>query len=650
MALELFLSGQKVDLLPGTVIAMSYSNNIIGEAIQPSGSSSNQFNLPKSQPNRDIVESAESINSDTDFPYQKIPARLIQNGRELISDGFAILEESSEFYDLVVYGGNLDFFEVIRGRKLRDLDLSQFDHIWNFFNVINSRGFTEGYIYPIIDWNDDEAFMDNLTDKVDPRTMYHAVFIHTIMDAIFNEASFNKSGSILTDSRYLEMVVPVVDTLVSEDLKDDRKTIARRQPNLTQNFTAGNDVVRFLPVTMPDTSLGDVYGFWTQKNFFTNLGGTFNTFGYTSQATTKYAIKFTGRNHLTGIQLASLQVWRVKPSGVRTILIAEAVTIPFSTFVRETEADVSQGDSILVIMVTGDLTAIGGATATCTNPVIEITPISNKNIYNTKISAGDNLPDMTQTEFIKSVAKVFGIIFQTNSFTKTVEFKQFKDIYDNVPNAINWSNKLDLNTTNKRPTLSYHPEGYAQTNILKWTNEVSGTLVEELGEGSIIVADQSLEEEKDLIVIPFSATEMSKKLIDLDVPVIRFLKLGVPKGSVQPRMLIMERNSNVQITYNDTVDSGIAGNSVPLCYFQLEGKTFNLGFDDSLIDDNYEEFNFFLDKYKKLTAYYNLNENDISDLDFFVPIYDDFYQHYFFISKIDKFVANRSTKIQLIRL
>lgn len=658
MALELFINEKQMDLLPGTVIAMSYANNFIAEAIAPAGSASNQFNLPKTQPNIDALEAAHSINSDTNIPYQKLSVRLIQNGRELISDGFAVVEESSRFYKIILYGGNLDFFEIIKGRKLRDLtSLAQYDHIWNFLNVATSRGNASGYIYPIIDWNDDDTFMDNITNKADPRVMYHAIFVHTIMDAIFTEAGgFNKSGDILNDSRYLQMIVPIVDSIQSDTLKDDRKVIAQFNPSTAifpHNIgNIGFNGITITPVILTNNTLGDIYNFWTAMAVVAD-GVSYSTWGYTAPVTGNYNVQFTGHHRQTEniFYACSLQLWKVKPSEAKTVISESPITISQVPFDINTSFRMDQGDKMIIQLVAGGtFPASQFPLAFIGSPLIDIRPVTNRNVYNTKISAVDNLPNMTQTDFIKSIAKIFGIIFQTNSFTKTVEFKQFKNIYDNIPNAKNWTDKLDMNTTNKQPVLNYHPKGYAQSNVFKWTNEVSGTLDEKLGQGEILINDESLDNETDLIVVLFSATEMSKKLIDLDVPVIRFLKLGVPKGSIKPRILILDKTSSVIVQYNDTVDSGNVGNNVPLCYFQLTGKSFNLGFDDSLISDSYNEFEFFLNKFKRLTAYYSIDENDIAELDFFTPIFDDHFKHYFFIDEINNFITGRSTKIKLVRL
>src|SRR3990167_9101495 len=180
MALELYLNGRRVQLYPGGTVAMSYSANKISEAIRPSGSYSNTIKAPKTQVNIDIVEAADSLNSDTDLPYTKFACRLVQDGQELISDGFAILVQSVKDYEFVCYGGNLDFFDKIKDKKLSDLNFSGLDHLWNLSNVIASRVNTGGYIYPIIDWNSDGAYMNNTAATVDVRTLNPAIFQHTI--------------------------------------------------------------------------------------------------------------------------------------------------------------------------------------------------------------------------------------------------------------------------------------------------------------------------------------------------------------------------------------------------------------------------------------------------------------------------------------
>src|SRR3990167_3350249 len=178
MALELYINGSRCDLSPKTNVALSLAVNKIAEAIRPAGSFSNQFKLPKTQNNINIFEVADSLNSDTNIPYLKLPCRLIQNGRELISDGFAIIEQSEKEYEVVCYGGNLDFFEKIKDKKLSDLNLSELDHYWDYTTVISSRLNSTGIIYPIIDWSSDGAYMNNVSNKVDTRTLFPTIFQH----------------------------------------------------------------------------------------------------------------------------------------------------------------------------------------------------------------------------------------------------------------------------------------------------------------------------------------------------------------------------------------------------------------------------------------------------------------------------------------
>jgi len=685
MALELYLNGRRFQLYPGGTVAMSYSANKISEAIRPSGSYSNTIKGPKTQINIDIVEAADSLNSDTDLPYTKFACRLVQDGQELISDGFAILVQSTKDYEFVCYGGNLDFFEKIKDKKLSDLDFSALDHLWNMANVIASRTATEGYIYPIIDWSSDGGYMDNLVSQVDARTLFPTIFDHWLVSKIVEEAEFNKSGNILADANYLSTVTPV-DKI---DIGDKTKKA------LTVTIT-NTDAVVYPQAQVSIIEPEDII----QQDLAWNLPSIVS--GFTSKA--GYEIKHDGKYKI------DVQFDWVKTGGTATFnaqslwssgffavgnniplvgtsgSVNSSFTINATKLFFHTQTQQRRGNFIQFYIALSGL----GNTLTTSNMIITITPVEWDNLitytspyvgysfdkiqfnpftfatsqvatkgisgetvyglqYTPKLfSFYDAVPDMSQADFIKFIAQKHGIIFQTNSFTKTVEFKQFKEIYDNIPIARNWSAKLHLNEKTKPPTIKFHPD-YAQENILAWTNDTDRGVGSTLGQGKILVADASLPKEKTLFKLPFSATEMVKRLIDKDVPIIQYLELGIPKNSVKPRNLIIDRQ-NFTLKFVDGEGDSTITTDVPLCYFQLDSKTFNLGFDNSLITDNYNEFNFFLDKYKAVIVELLLDSMDISELDFFIPIYLDYFKQYFFISKINNFVQGKPTSCELIKM
>ena len=69
-------------------------------------------------------------------PYTKLACRFVDNGTETISNGIAIIEEwTGGDINITAYSGIFDFFDTIGDKTLRDLDLSDSDHIFNLDNV-----------------------------------------------------------------------------------------------------------------------------------------------------------------------------------------------------------------------------------------------------------------------------------------------------------------------------------------------------------------------------------------------------------------------------------------------------------------------------------------------------------------------------------
>ena len=88
---------------------------------------------------------------------------------------------------------------------------------------------------------------------------------------------------------------------------------------------------------------------------------------------------------------------------------------------------------------------------------------------------------------------------------------------------------------------------------------------------------------------------------------------------------------------------------------QKDGKTDSLDF-PSLINENYNVLMGIMEQVKFISAAFKLNEVDIANLDFTIPIYLDVHYSeiningYFYINKISNFKKNSDTKVDLIRL
>ena len=164
--LQLYINDQLVDLNDDSPIALTFQINNLAEVQNQQGNTSNQFKLPLTQRNRQILGFPDDIAFTNNLPYQQYQAKLIQDGLEIIPYGIAELNGiEQDNANVTVLSGNVDFFDAIDG-KLYDMGDStsqwsdmgqnlvwkQYDHQWNLTNVVNSQTKTDGWIYPIIDY------------------------------------------------------------------------------------------------------------------------------------------------------------------------------------------------------------------------------------------------------------------------------------------------------------------------------------------------------------------------------------------------------------------------------------------------------------------------------------------------------------------
>src|SRR5690606_13874296 len=67
---------------------------------------------------------------------------------------------------------------------------------------------------------------------------------------------------------------------------------------------------------------------------------------------------------------------------------------------------------------------------------------------------------MTVSDVLKDILNLRGIIIQTNSYTREVYLNYFSDLIRNKPNALDWSNKIDV----RSHELSFNFGDYGQRN------------------------------------------------------------------------------------------------------------------------------------------------------------------------------------------
>lgn len=198
MSLDLFVNGKRLEVSKNTPIALTYVANDLAELRNRQSNRSNRFKIPLTRLNREILELPDIITSETLIPYRSNDAIVIQDGVQIVPEGLFEILQVQDMIDAQVISGNNGFFDKIKDKDLRDLDLSAFNHTWDLSTVIASRNniAANGYIYPLINYGN----LTSGSNTFDVRLQPASVFYKTILDQIHVDAGYSKTGDIFTKS------------------------------------------------------------------------------------------------------------------------------------------------------------------------------------------------------------------------------------------------------------------------------------------------------------------------------------------------------------------------------------------------------------------------------------------------------------------
>lgn len=265
------------------------------------------------------------------------------------------------------------------------------------------------------------------------------------------------------------------------------------------------------------------------------------------------------------------------------------------------------------------------------------------------ISVSTPAPDITMAEFLKSIAQLFGCIFIVDDNLKEVTVFTWKELFYNLPNAKDWSDKV-VNLDNA--IWNTRANGYGQINVMFYDNEDDVSDV--LGEKTFLINDTTLPANANIIKVPYSATDMKKKLNNRNVPYIARYDNGQYQSGKQ-RILYMDNQSTWTLTYSSDPALGAAvtgtqSTDIPMCYFIDGSSKRQLGFSQYLYDNYYRYIEYVLNDYKQLTVQMLLSQTDIKQLDYRYPIYLKQFASYFFIEKIQDWTPGKPCKVVLLKL
>ena len=483
--LQLYINDQLVDLSDDTPIALTFQINNLAEVQNQQGNTSNQFKLPLTQRNRQILGFPDDIAFTSNLPYQKYQAKIIQDGLEIVPYGLGELNGiDQDSANITILSGNTDFFDAIGG-KLYDMGDSTsiwsnygqnlvwqpYDHKWNIDNIANSQTNTDGWIYPIIDYGAMTATED-FSQPIAAQNLRPGFFIKTTIDLLLKSAGYKGTGSLLTNPLYPLIICQFSNGSWQHgtDIQNStgfKSIMVQTGQNITVQHMNTSGSLGEIPFSAILSDISHCYN--------ANANGYFVSEITSVTASFSFALYFSSKNrsHKGYSSKVDIQIRLYNDINTADGDAPVLATITFDYADRGTAStmffqnqtlsfdqvlEAGQGIKITYQFsgYTGSMfTLDSGAVFSVQNKVQDVQ-------YGQVVQCERIFPDIAQKDLLKDTLQRFGIICQTDNTSKTVSFNSFRDIVNNIAITKDWSGKC----LNQGKQVGFQLGNYAQVNYM----------------------------------------------------------------------------------------------------------------------------------------------------------------------------------------
>jgi len=315
-------------------------------------------------------------------------------------------------YECVVFGELGGFVNAIGNKKLEELDFSQYDHAWNYDNIVTSweqaSGTTAsgmGYYYPLIDYGQ----VSHSNKKNWHFSAFRpALFVREYLDKIITNSGYTYESNFFDTNFFKRLVIP-------NNQRDIKKST-------TTGLNAAATVATY-------TNVGEIA--WTPislGNFTINAAQ--EIFTYTSATPFTGTIDWT----LTGevLETGTILIFDLLKNGAQ---IATYTASPnagdfFSFLIQLTNQTFSQNDTLSVYMNT-DIRGLGVSIIEGSLSIISNTPQLVPLGYGDTIAINDTLPKgIFQKDFVASIVKMMNLyIVEDTTKEKHLIIEPYVDFY-----------------------------------------------------------------------------------------------------------------------------------------------------------------------------------------------------------------------------
>jgi hypothetical protein len=448
---EIYIENELIDLLKDIGTDFTYTIDDVREFGAKNTSFSRTISIPATARNNKILGFALDIgmahehnmdlpNVNTNFtPSQAAKCEVYIDKIQIFKGVIRILEivsnNGTTEYQCAVFGELGGFITELGNRRLEDLDFSEYNHTWNVTAIQNSWDTINGsgYYYPLIDYGD----VSTNKDDFHVSTFRPALYVKEYIEKIFAGTTYTLNCDFFETDLFKKLIIPNN----SQGIQGTNDRFILGTINATKTILNSNTpTARNANLPFDSTTL---------LNFTENVSKSI--FTYTDGTKTVNALATINGVYQTDAASSISATLYVAGVAVQTLTVNTfSANNPF-TFNINWTGDISNTNEVRIeLSVPGTantyIVNITSANFTFTQLAAQLTTVA----YNGTVSMNNNLPKgIFQKDFFLSVCKMFNLyVYQDNINEKQINIAPYIDFYsDAVTNSLDWSQKIDMNST-----------------------------------------------------------------------------------------------------------------------------------------------------------------------------------------------------------
>jgi hypothetical protein len=620
MTEELYINGETVDIKPDAATTLNYKSNLLGDISKITSSNSQTIQCPKTTRNRKIFDNPGAPAYVSDKRYNRYSARLVRNGIEIVRVGYAVLLSSSETYEIALYWGVMANFQawVDKAAKLNELTGTE-ALTWgaNITATSLSQMKSAGYGYAKYDCGVSNTNLANI---------HPSVTAWWILNRIATQAGFTFE---IPDKHKLALrgiAIPCLSRNASAVSNQAEATVSTypflRNSNGFWGYSiAGNNGTDKHGVFDPDDntkirkvdgatkviiSIIDKSGSQLGMTLYSNDSGAFSSRVYVR------ATQYNDNSETTTQIAVSIGSSAVSSS---TGMYAYQKTYYFADINEELLW--GRYDYLRLFPHNGSGRIVGSRLG---NTKLTITEDFESIIYPSTYPIPQNLPEISQIDYIKAICGMLGIFAVPDpANVNNLKFVSLDTLQENKVQACDWSDKLARSNDDEPKTTEYKINDYCRNNYFRYKEDDT---VSTNADGNLKIDSEILDAEKTVITLPFAPSDGST---------IRHYELnddGTAVDAVQVKDRIMRLISD---------GSGLA-------MLTFDGLDFT-----TLLSKYYSTLSRLLNGVITIAEQVMLDEYDLKSLDYSIPFYLRQYGKFYGIVSIQS-TANKACEVKAIQL